>query len=164
MVSRMYYRPLEFVVIGSDSKRADQLKIDLGSTVHHFPTVSSFIGFLTSTPNASEYLILLISNKLFNNLPPNIKQRVRELYIYTDDPGDKTYQTFKDACLILRGLVIVQYNAEFVSSHMSNDLGLAKANLMQIMQLNKSQIQDLQDLYDELDENEQCGQEATDCQ
>lgn len=162
MFSTAHHRQLEFAIIAADPERADQLRKNLGSTVHYFSDHSSFIDFLGSAPNASEYLVLLTSTKFNSNLPAHINQRVYKYYIYTDDPNDKSYPTFEDACLISRGFILTQCNSGLVSSHLSGDRGMKNAYVRQIMELTKCQIQFIRDLYDELDEEEPYGEQQMD--
>ncbi|CAF0825827.1 unnamed protein product [Rotaria sordida] len=158
MALSIYQRDFEFILIDPAEEKVDQLKTCVGLQVHYFPNVSSFNTFLRPLRNTSKHLILVTSIDTIKSLSSDIKQKVREVFVYAEN-CESSLSTFSEVCLNLCGFVIMHFLAQSHTYYRSNDDGLARTYTEKSLALNKILTQKLELLQEELDEKIKYGEE-----
>ena len=158
MSSLAFYKQWKLALISSDTRKVDKLGSIIESTVSHFLDAPSFNNHLEATIDARECLILVAPHHSLRDLPPDIEEKLHELYIYGENTQNEL-QSFDDVCLHLTNLIVAQCTKQSIYYHCLKENGAARLFALESIARSKNLIQQLQDLCDDIDENISPGKE-----
>jgi len=161
MSSSTVYKQWKFAIIDDDATKIDKLRSSIQSTIHCFPNVSLFNGYLQTTTDARECLVLTISSRLISDLPQDIEQNLYRLFVY-GEKDEHDMPSFNEVCLLLSDLLIAQRTEQWIYSHHSNERALAQALAQELIFRHEDAAKQLEDLCAAIDDQIPFGEQETD--